>query len=148
MALTIDKDAIREAYDDVRSNNSETEWAVFKFEGNNLNVTSYGTEFKEFKSSFTNDDRGFGFIRINTGDEMSKRAKFVFVTWIGSSVSPMKRAKMSTTKAEVKLIIQNFSVEVQPDDHHEFTYDKIKALVDKAGGANYGTGKRSDGTGV
>ena len=147
MASSIDKDAIRQAYDDVRSNNSETEWAVFKFEGNKLNVASYGKEFKDFKASFTDDDRGFGFIRINTGDELSKRAKFVFVTWVGSGVSAMKRAKMSTTKAEVKFIIQNFSVEVQPDDHAEFTYDKIKALVDKAGGANYGTGKRSDGTG-
>ena len=39
--------------------------AVFKFEGNNLNVTATGRDFKDFKSAFTNDDRGFGYIRIS-----------------------------------------------------------------------------------
>ena len=39
--------------------------AVFKFEGNNLNVTATGKDFKDFKSAFTNDDRGFGYIRIS-----------------------------------------------------------------------------------
>jgi hypothetical protein len=41
-----------------------------------------------------------------TGDEMSKRSKFVFVTWVGPSVSVMKKAKMSTDKALMKDIIQ------------------------------------------
>ena len=38
--------------------------AVFKFEGNNLNVSATGKDFQDFKSAFTNDDRGFGYIRI------------------------------------------------------------------------------------
>ena len=37
---------------------------------------------------------------------MSKRAKFVLVTWIGPTVSVMKKAKMSTDKALMKDIIQ------------------------------------------
>ena len=37
---------------------------------------------------------------------MSKRAKFVLVTWIGPSVSIMKKAKMSTDKAVIKDVIQ------------------------------------------
>ena len=41
---------------------------------------------------------------------MSKRSKFVMVTWVGSNVSVMKKAKMSTDKALVKDIIQ---VEIQ-----------------------------------
>ena len=43
---------------------------------------------------------------FQTGDEMSKRAKFVLVTWIGPSVSVMKKAKMSTDKAIIKDVIQ------------------------------------------
>ena len=46
------------------------------------------------------------FSHFQTGDEMSKRAKFVFVTWVGPSVSVMKKAKMSTDKALMKDIIQ------------------------------------------
>ena len=41
-------------------------------------------------------------MRFETGDEMSRRAKFAFITWIGSSVSPLKKAKVSTDKAFVK----------------------------------------------
>ena len=37
---------------------------------------------------------------------MSKRSKFVFVTWVGPSVSVMKKAKMSTDKALMKDVIQ------------------------------------------
>ena len=43
---------------------------------------------------------------FQTGDELSKRAKFVLVTWVGPSVSVMKKAKMSTDKALMKDIIQ------------------------------------------
>lgn len=35
---------------------------------------------------------------------MSRRKKFAFVTWIGPSVSPLKKAKVSTDKAFVKAI--------------------------------------------
>ena len=37
---------------------------------------------------------------------MSKRAKFVLVTWVGPNVSVMKKAKMSTDKALLKDVIQ------------------------------------------
>lgn len=140
MSTAVDKDAIRKAYDDVRSDTSETEWAVFKFDGNSLGVTATGNDFSEFKSLFGNEDRGFGYIRIKTGDEMSKRSKFVFVTWVGPSVSVMKKAKMSTDKALMKDIIQNLSVEMQLENHAEFSHDYFKMQVDKAAGAKYGTG--------
>jgi hypothetical protein len=39
------------------------------------------------------------------GDEMSKRQKFLFLTWVGPSVGVIKRAKMSIDKAMVKDII-------------------------------------------
>merc|ERR1712172_155835 len=77
MSTAVDKDAIRQSYDDVRSDTKETEWAVFKFDqSNRLGVTATGKEFGDFKTHFEADDRGFGYIRIKTGDEMSKRAKF------------------------------------------------------------------------
>jgi hypothetical protein len=43
---------------------------------------------------------------LQTGDELSKRSKFVLLTWVGPSVSVMKKAKMSTDKALIKDIIQ------------------------------------------
>jgi len=69
-------------------------------------VTDTGAEFPPFKAHFGDGERGFGYIRIQTGDELSKRAKFILVTWVGPAVSVMKKAKMSTDKALLKDIIQ------------------------------------------
>ena len=46
----------------------------------------------------------YGYARFETGDEMSRRAKFAFITWIGPGVSPLKKARVSTDKAFVKEI--------------------------------------------
>ena len=48
----------------------------------------------------------FGYLRIISGDELSKRSKFVFITWIGSGVSVLKKAKMSADKGSVKDVIR------------------------------------------
>jgi hypothetical protein len=53
----------------------------------------------------TDDDRVYGFVRLETGDELSKRSKFALVTWVGPNVSALKKAKMSTDKSDVKQII-------------------------------------------
>lgn len=56
--------------------------------------------------SLSDDVRLFGFVRITTGDAMSKRAKFTLITWIGENVSGLQRAKISTDKTLVKDIVQ------------------------------------------
>lgn len=61
----------------------------------------------EYLPSLLQDDcRLFGYVRITTGDAMSKRAKFTLITWIGESISGLQRAKISTDKAIVKEIVQ------------------------------------------
>ena len=97
-----------------------------------------------------------------TGDELSKRAKFAFISWIGSSVGALKRAKVSIDKTLVKevvtvifffinpkksffsfniwLFLKNFAVELAASDINDLDETNIKALLIKAGGANYGTG--------
>lgn len=54
----------------------------------------------------SDDDRLYGFLRLNTGDELSKRVKFVFLTWVGVNVGALNRAKMSTDKTVVKAVIK------------------------------------------
>jgi len=142
MSTAMDKKAIQEAYTEVLGDNNDVDWATFIFDGPNLGVTAKGTDFDQFKSCFGNDDRGFGYIRVKTGDEMSKRSKFILVTWVGPNVSVMKKAKMSTDKALIKEVIQNLSVELQLETLGEFSMDHFKTEVDKAGGAKYGTGFR------
>lgn len=138
---TLDKDAAVEAYEDVRNDNSETDWAVLKYDGNQIVVDSTGADYEEFVSKFSDDDRGFGYLRIETGDEMSKRKKFAFVTFIGTNIGALKRARVGTDKGKVKNAFRNFAVEILANEKSELNYKHIKAVVVKAGGANYGTGR-------
>lgn len=55
---------------------------------------------------WADDERVYGFVRFETGDELSRRAKFALITWVGPKTSVLKKAKVSTDKAFVKEIIQ------------------------------------------
>lgn len=143
MTALADKNAIYEAYEDVRNDVSETNWLVLNFnDENQIALESTGVAFDEFRSKFTDDVRLFGYLRVISGDELSKRSKFVFITWIGSNVSVLKKAKMSADKGVVKDVIRSFAVEELFTDRSELKESSIKAKVEKAGGANYGTGVR------
>jgi len=144
MSMTqIDRDGLRNAYSDVRDDKSEVNWAVFKYDGSNVIVSAKGEDFEEFKSQFGDDERAFAYIRLQTGDEMSKRSKFLLVTWVGTEVSPIKKAKMSTDKALVKEILANFAVELTLESATELDHEAFLNELVKAGGANYGTGIRN-----
>jgi len=139
---SIDKEQIQNAYEDVRSDTTETTWLILSYDGQRIVVNSTGSDYDEFKSSFSDDARLYGFIRIDTGDEMSKRAKFVLITWVGPNVSALQRAKMSVDKSMVKTVIANFAIEVLASEHEELERANLVDTLRKAGGANYGTGVR------
>jgi hypothetical protein len=140
MASQVDKDSLRAAYEDVRSDASPTNWASFKFEGNTIKKHDSGTDISHFQNSLQDDDRAFVFVRVRSGDEMSKRIKFVLITYIGTDVSALKRARMSTDKALVKQIISNFAVELQVESKEEISENNLIEAVTKSGGASYGRG--------
>lgn len=139
----IQKEAVSEAYEDVRNDSTPTTWALLGYDENSAIVLlATGSDYEEFRSKFSEDERLFGFVRLTAGDELSKRAKFVLITWIGSNVSALKRAKVSTDKATVKKIIQNFALELQISEPVELEESHIREALKKAGGAQYGTGVR------
>jgi len=140
---TVDKEGISDAYEEVRDDKNPVNWAVFKYEGSQVIVGGKGVSFDDFKSQFEDDGRAFGYIRIQTGDEMSRRCKFMMVTWVGTEVSAMKRAKMSTDKALIKEVLVNFALELTLENSAEFDEDAFKSELGKIGGANYGTGVRA-----
>ncbi|XP_061198023.1 coactosin-like protein [Saccostrea echinata] len=138
--VVVNKDDITPVYEAVRDDNNDTNWLVLKYTDTEITVDSQGTDYEEFKSKFQDDERAFGYVRLITGDEMSKRAKFALVTWIGKNVKPLQKARVSTDKAFVKEVLRIFALEVSADDVSDITENKIRDAVVKAGGANYGTG--------
>uniref|UniRef100_A0A1I8GAH8 Coactosin-like protein n=1 Tax=Macrostomum lignano TaxID=282301 RepID=A0A1I8GAH8_9PLAT len=109
-----------------------TKKLVLKYnEEGDIELAAKGAEFAEFRSQFVDNERTYGFLRQYTGDELSKRAKFVFITWIGTGVSPLKRAKTGAEKTMVKEIIKSFAVECLfgEENAENFTEEYIKELL-------------------
>lgn len=76
-------------------------------------VVCSGNDNSEFLEKIADDQRQFVFVRVTTGDELSKRAKFAFISWIGENVAALKRAKMTQARSlikEVIKVIKNFNV--------------------------------------
>jgi len=138
----LDRISVNKAYEDVRNDGSSTAWAFLRYNDNNIVLDSTGSDYSELLHKFTNDDRAFAFARMMVGDELSKRAKFVMITWIGENVSPLKRAKVSTDKSCVTNVMRSFALEIQTSDKSELRENEVKTAIVKAGGANYGTGVR------
>lgn len=142
--MAADKESIKAAYLDVRDDATPNTWALFDYseDGKLISHSKSGVEYAEFLDNLTDDNRVYGYVRVDCGDEMSKRAKFILVTWVGQDVGALKKAKVSTDKAFVKQVCDNFSIEVLVFEKEELESERLLELVTKAAGANYGTGKR------
>ena len=81
---------------------------VFGYEGNSKIVVkgSGSGGLDELKGSLEDDQVNYGYLRVTSGDSESKRSKFVFISWVGEKVGPLKRAKVSVHKAGVKQVVQ------------------------------------------
>ena len=79
--------------------------ALLGYEEKTITVAKTGVEYEQLLGEFNDDERSFAFVRMITGDEMSKRAKFALITWCGANVSPMKKANLTVDKSLVKDII-------------------------------------------
>eukprot|EP00045_Choanoeca_perplexa_P020779 m.5032 g.5032 ORF g.5032 m.5032 type:complete len:142 (+) comp7365_c0_seq1:94-519(+) len=141
--MPIDSEPMYEAYEDVRKDDTETSWVAFGYDDKLITVKATGTDYNAFLDLLADDERIYGFVRFETGDELSKRAKFALVTWVGPRVSVLKKAKVSTDKSDVKRVVQSYAKEFLADSKEELDYDTVLATIRATGGANYGTGVRN-----
>jgi len=81
----------------------------------------------------------YGFLRVTSGDELSRRAKFVFISWVPSDTKVMRKAKISVHKAFVKEVVQDFACEFTAEHPEELAAEVIMSGVRRAGGADYGS---------
>lgn len=109
---------------------------VATVDGNSVGLTASGTGgLSELVSNLREDACQYGYLRVISGDTESRRAKFVFISWVGDKVGALKRAKTSVQKAEVKKTLRDFTVEVHGETLDELEESAIMTKVRKAGGA-------------
>ena len=133
--------ALADAYRAVMNDNDPSNWAIIGYsaDGKALRIVATGSgDYNEFVQAISvKGEVLFGYVRVTSGDSESKRAKFVFVSWIGEGVGALKKARVSVHKGFVKQIFANFAIEVAASDASELREGDILARVKKAGGADY-----------
>jgi len=145
--VSVDEDAVMAGYNDVRDDESETKFLMLTYQDDNskISVHKSGSDYSEVLTELGGEEgaslRAYIYLRVVTGDEMSKRHKFVLLTWCGPSVAPLKKAKMSLEKSQVKSLMKNYAVEIQTSELEDMALDNVIERVRKSGGANYGPGK-------
>lgn len=139
--------ALKAAVDDCRDNNTDTNWACFGYESKTkIGLIGKGNNGLDgLREHFTESDARFGFLRYMSGDQESKRVKFVYITWAGPSISGMVRARLTVHKPSIVGMIGQFHVEVFAEDLSECTPEVIKDKVVKSSGANYDLGSNAAG---
>merc|ERR1712029_798538 len=98
-------------------------------------------DISEFFSHVKDQRGGFGFCRVETGDEESRRAKFFLLAWVpeeGANKLPiMVKAGMSVGKASFKAVFKDFNSEFAFGSADELDASAVMNAIIKAGGANY-----------
>lgn len=129
--------------EDVRSDHSPLNWVLYQYaqngaSKNSLELFAQGEgAFDELKAKIVQDQVLYGLLRVQTGDALSRRIKFVFITYVGENVTPMKRAKVSTHKLAVRELLKGCAVDVHATNLSELDEDDLAKKLKQAGGANY-----------
>ncbi|TFK34455.1 ADF-like domain-containing protein [Crucibulum laeve] len=133
---------IDEAYLDVRSDKSDTNWLLLDYESDRsdkLQLTQTGTGgLDELREVLDDSKASYGYVRVSySNDKESKREKFILVVWIGSKCKVMRKAKISVHTADVKAVLRVFSIEVAAKEKDDVNEGPIVVRLRKAGGASY-----------
>jgi len=140
----------QEHYAAVFSDTDETTWCVLGYQGNNIVPISKGTGgLQELIANFDDNEIMYGFLRMTKTDDCgdSVRTKFIFLTWVGPSSSPLKKGKVNGHKPDVSNLFKGFHIEKQLFERKELVGldTELEVLLKKAGGANYDLGNTRSG---
>jgi len=133
---------ILEAYQDVRSDKTSTNWLLLDYESDRsdkLAVTQTGSGgLAELQEILDPTKASYAYVRVSySNDKESIREKFIFVTWIGPQCKIMRKAKISVQAADVKAVLPAYSIDVPAQSTDDLKEDPIVTRLRKAGGASY-----------
>ncbi|KAJ3742724.1 ADF-like domain-containing protein [Lentinula detonsa] len=133
---------IAEAYEDVRSDKTDTNWLLIDYESDRserLQLTQTGTGgLTELREVLDDSKASYAYARVQySNDKESTREKFVLIVWIGSQCKVMRKAKISVHAADVKAVLRVYSIEVAAREKDDMNEEPIILRLRKAGGASY-----------
>lgn len=139
VAVNIDG-SVTEAIADVRSDETPVNWCVGSYEEKNpkkpIVLSGKGADgLKGILPLLESDVVAYALLRVmDVVDEIST-VKFVFITWVGESVKPMTKGKISTHKSTVEKAFHPAHVTIYATSSGDLSEEDIMSKVQNASGS-------------
>jgi len=132
-----DEAGLRAALADVRNDRTETNWAAFSYvEGNTLGLLGSGNGgLQELYSSLSEDKIVYGLLRVTDTIDESVTVKFVLIIWVGDKVPVVRKARITTHRGAVDLLVGHVHTDVNCSNFKELTPEIIETKISDASGS-------------
>ncbi|OUM61083.1 hypothetical protein PIROE2DRAFT_45604, partial [Piromyces sp. E2] len=124
----------------VRNDNDPTTWVIGSYKDDDISkpveLLASGTgDCNEMKTHFAPEKVCYALIRVIDVYENINTVKFVFIYWLGSKVSVMKKAKISVHKGKVNEMFSNFHVDFMISSLNEISNEIVMRKVSQNSGS-------------
>lgn len=145
--LDLSEEEMKPIIADVRNDATNTNYMILTYESKNKIVckkTGAG-DIDALHSDLSDDEVQYVLFRFISGDQESKRTKFIFLCFIGPNVGGLTKGRVAAHKPDVLRLLGQSHVQVSSDDRDDFSATAIADKIKKASGANYDLGSNASG---
>jgi len=133
-------DSILDGIAKVRNDNDPTTWVIGTYKDDDISkpvvLMASGTgDCNEMREHFAPEKICYSLIRVIDVYENINTVKFVFIYWLGSKVSVMKKAKISVHKGKVNEVFSNFHVDFMVSSLNEISNEIVMRKVSQNSGS-------------
>ncbi|XP_078484092.1 drebrin-like protein B isoform X2 [Ciona intestinalis] len=121
-----------EAYKDVLNDKTDTDWALFTYEGNqnDLKVQETGDEgLEELESEFNSGKIMYAFVRVK--DPNTKMIKFILIVWQGEGVPATRKGACANHVKDINRFFKGSHMTLYCRNDDEGSADEIMKQVTK-----------------
>ncbi|XP_026030771.1 drebrin-like protein A [Astatotilapia calliptera] len=146
MSVNLSKNgaALMAAYEEVVSGKSNTDWALFTYEGNtnNLRVAQKGDGgLEEMVEELNSGKVMYAFCRVR--DPNSGLPKYILINWTGEGVKDSRKGQCANHVSTIAGFLKGAHVTVNARAEDDVDPETILAKVAKASGANFNFHKQT-----
>ncbi|XP_054613312.1 drebrin-like protein B isoform X2 [Dunckerocampus dactyliophorus] len=144
MAVNLSKNGaeLMAAYKDVVDGRSDTNWALFTYEGNSNTIRLAGKGgggLEEMVEELNSGKVMYAFCRVQ--DPNSGLPKYVLINWTGEGVKDSRKGMCANHLTSVANFLKGAHVTINARDEDDVEPDVILSKVSKASGSNYSVHK-------
>eukprot|EP00118_Oscarella_pearsei_P024639 m.306493 g.306493 ORF g.306493 m.306493 type:complete len:335 (+) comp41296_c0_seq1:75-1079(+) len=131
---------VKKAVHDVKDDGVDTNWVVAGYQENivknPLVLLGSGSEGLDgLKEFLTPEIVAYGLLRVKDVVDDIATVKFVYIQWVGESVKPMSKAKISTHKSDVEAVFHPAHISLFATQLSEVSQREVMSRVQSASGS-------------